>query len=247
MHIAICDDDKDCLYQLEEYLSKIKSNCMSLSWDTYVDAESFLKDYGTEKRNFDVLITDIEMGSMSGIELASKIRENNDDIIIFFLTSYTEYAIQCFRPNPLNFWTKPMSFDEVKEDIERADKILNKALRYLTIIERRGVIDINVKDILYLEKVDRKTIIYMTDGRTHETNKSITKIYMDLPDDEFIIPYQSYIVNLAYVGKVTTKEIELRGGRKYFPISRTYVNEVRKKFVKFKERKVLADEYIYNS
>ena len=99
LNIAICDDE-----QLQtEYLKNLVTEWAAQSGNstkicTYPSAESFLFEY-SEDQSFDILLLDIEMGKLSGIELAKEIRKNNSTIQIIFTTG-TRYPTKPLRHAP---------------------------------------------------------------------------------------------------------------------------------------------------
>lgn len=97
-NIAICDDEKDCINWVENYLDAFRRKYKNIKWEVFYSAEELLDYYDRHGNTFDILITDIEMNQINGVELANTIRRRDKGIIIFFLTSYTEYALQCFEP-----------------------------------------------------------------------------------------------------------------------------------------------------
>ncbi len=244
MYVAICDDENEHIIQLENCMKKLHQEFPNLRWKSFHDAESFLKEYKKSCNSFDILITDIEMGEMNGVELAMQIRDHNKNIIIFFLTSHTNYAVQCFLPEPMNFWLKPIEYSILENDMRRAAKRIETSLKYITVIEDRFPVRINYMDITYIEKIDRKTIIHTVNG-DHTTNKLISHIQSELPEDLFIRIYAGYIVNLHYILKMSAKEVFIKGTKKPLIVSRNYAGELKKRFISFKERKVLSNGYNY--
>lgn len=243
--IAICDDDEDCVIFIENYLEQFL--CIhreqEITWESFYSAEELIDYYETNGKVFDVLITDIEMKRVNGIDLANKIRTIDKNIIIFFLTSHTEYAIQCFRPEPMNFWVKPVGYDVFSEDLYRAMERINKAVRYISIMEERHMIRLNVDNIIYIEKEDRKTFIHMVNG-VHITNKLLSKLEEELPEDTFVRIYQSYIVNLAFVKILKEKNVILKDTDQTLDVGRTYSENLKQRFIEFKERKAFGNEHL---
>ena len=241
MNIAVCDDEKECVEKIETHLQKLKKTYVNLKWKLFYNAEEMLSYISLGNNTFDILITDIEMGEMNGIELASVMRKNDKNLIIFFLTSHTDYAIQCFRPEPMNFWVKPIDYNILEQDIARAAERINQSMRCITITEERYPVRLNVRDIVYIEKSDRKIVLHMTDGSTHTTNKLISHIYAELPEDVFAMSYQSFIVNLSHIKILREKELVLRETDEILPVGRTYTDNLRKRFIKYRERRAFGD------
>ena len=95
MKVAVCDDDRAIIEQIEEYIEIIHDK--SLEYEVFFCAEE-LQRYVTEQDvNFDVFILDIEMKEMSGIDFAKRLREKNVNALIIFMTSYSQYVFDVFE------------------------------------------------------------------------------------------------------------------------------------------------------
>ena len=243
--VAICDDEEEWVIRMEHYLKKFRESHKEweIKWDSFYSAEELLNYYEQNGNEVDILITDIEMKGLNGVDLANKIRSMDKNIVIFFLTSHTEYAIQCFRPEPMNFWVKPVSYNSFSEDLCRAIQRIDKAIRYISIIEERHNIRLNVDNIIYIEKEERKTLIHMING-VHITNKLLSQIEHELPAELFVRIYQSYIVNLAFVKVLKEKHIILKHTGQSLNVGRTYAENLKRRFIEYKERVAFGDEYL---
>ena len=243
--VAICDDEEEWVIRMEHYLKKFRESHKEweIKWDSFYSAEELLNYYEQNGNEVDILITDIEMKGLNGVDLANKIRSMDKNIVIFFLTSHTEYAIQCFRPEPMNFWVKPVSYNSFSEDLCRAIQRIDKAIRYISIIEERHTIRLNVDNIIYIEKEERKTLIHMING-VHITNKLLSQIEHELPAELFVRIYQSYIVNLAFVKVLKEKHIILKHTGQSLNVGRTYAENLKRRFIEYKERVAFGDEYL---
>jgi len=239
MYIAICDDEITYIEQLEEYLVRLRDIYHNLRWKVFKNAENIFEFYQRNGNKFDILITDIELDNISGVELANAIRERDKNIIIFFLTNYKEYAIQCFRAEPLNFWVKPVSYDVLCEDFKRAYSRITQSQEYIPIIENRQIKEVKYCDIIYLEKWERKTIVH-TPIYDYKTNKSLSDFQKNLDMKLFARIYQTYIINLSYVVNFSNSGVKLKGVNEMLPIGRTYLEEFKKKLIRYKERRLLG-------
>lgn len=234
MNIAICDDNCECIAYMEEYFSRIKEICKEIEYDTFTSGKDLFDHYESNGNLYDVVILDIEMKPLSGIEVAQKIRDIDTDVCIFFLTSHKEYVYDCFRSSPMNFWIKPVEYDLFKEDIKLAYKRTARSVSYLKIMENRSRIRLKCDDIIYIENKERKSFIYMVSG-IHKINKPISELIKDLDNRKFVRVYKSFIINLKYIYEIEENEIILYESNERIPISRTYKKELNDKYITFKE------------
>lgn len=234
MRIAICDNENEWVNHIEGHIDHLKKHMADLEYDVFFSGEEILKYYNTHGNIFDIVILDIELTQMSGIELAQKLRDMDSDLIIFFLTSHREYVFDCFKSEPMNFWTKPVSYEDFKEDIKRANKKIYSANQILRITEKRGKVRIKYKDIIYIENKERKSWIYTLQG-VHQTNKSLSDLMQELDNKYFVRVYTSYVVNLAYIHVMRNEELLLFNSDTVIPIGRTYKSELVERFIDFRE------------
>ena len=119
MRIAICDDEKAQRSLITKYLQEwARENGQILELSEFPDAESLLFCWEDEKR-FDLLILDIEMGALSGMELAERIRRENEDIPILFITGYETYMAQGYEVSAIQYLLKPLSKEKLFTVLER--------------------------------------------------------------------------------------------------------------------------------
>ena len=239
MYVAICDDEAAHISYIEKYLVQLKNIYPGLKWRSFDSAEKMLRFYQRNGNKFNILITDIEMDNMNGVEMANIIRSKDQNIIIFFLTSHKDYAIQCFRAEPMNFWLKPLSFDVIDADFKRAYSRIIQSQKFISIIENRQIYEVRYKDIIYLEKWERKTIVY-TKAYEYRTNKSLADFQRGLDPNVFARVSQSYIVNMQYISEISDSLLQLKEGMGNITIGRNYLADMKKKFIQYKERRLLG-------
>lgn len=135
MNIAICDDDRVIIEQIEEFLQIIHDK--SLEYEVFFCAEE-LQKYITENNvNFDVFILDIEMKEMSGIDFAKKLREKNVDSLIIFMTSHSQYVFDVFETVTFDFIQKPLTFEKKKYIRENKELFRNKEKELCVFIQKK--------------------------------------------------------------------------------------------------------------
>ena len=125
MRIAICDDEEAQRALVEKYLrewSEIHS--IALEAVAFSNAEQFLFVWEEDKL-YDLLILDIEMGKISGMDLARRIREENEEIPIIFITGYENYMAQGYEVFAMQYLLKPMYKDKLFTVLDRLQKVRN--------------------------------------------------------------------------------------------------------------------------
>ncbi len=225
LKIAVCDDEKlqtDYLSKLASQWAKIKRHSIRIF--TYPSAEAFLFDY-SEDKSFDILLLDVEMEKMSGVELAKKIRQDNHILQIIFVTGFYEYFSDGFDVSALHYLIKPASPEKLWPVLDRAAANLSGRERSILADTPDGAVRIPLADITYLESDRMQTVIHTSTGRVFRTKrKGISKFQSEL-DSAFIRIHRSFIVNLRAVSRITRTAVYVDCGAE-LPLSRGLYDEV---------------------
>lgn len=235
MRMAICDDEPLWIKSLEKHIMEFKKSHNEIDYDIFTSGEELLNQYNANGNIYDIVILDIEMKNISGIETAQIIRNMDNSVIIFFLTSYKEYVFECFRPSPMNFWVKPVSYKLFIEDMNRAYKRIEEKNLSIKIIENRKKVRIRCDDIIYIENKDRKSWIHTVTG-IHKVNKLLSDFCKDLDNNIFVRVYKSFIINLRYIHVIGESTLSLYESSETIPLSRTYKHNLINKYINLKEK-----------
>ena len=149
--IAICDDlatDRKYLSSLCEIWSR--HNCYRIQISEFTSAENFLFYYA-EKKDFDILLLDIEMGAMDGVTMARKLRQDNHTVQIIFSTGYADYISDGYEVDALHYLMKPIQEEKFFTVLDRAVTKLIKNEKFLNIISQGEMIRLPICQINYAE------------------------------------------------------------------------------------------------
>lgn len=211
MNVAICDDESQWIRMIEKHLVRFRSECSPLEWAVFRSAEELLNYVAVNGLTYDVLITDISMKKMSGIDLANKIRQEDEGIVIFFLTAYDEYIRQCFQCRPLNFWDKPIEYESFCKDMRKAIELTRRSHITFNFKMDDEYVRLEYKRILYFQTSGKKIIIHTKD-KDYECYGSF-KEYSDLwTEAGFVKLSRFYFANITYISTIKRQEIFLTDG-----------------------------------
>ena len=149
--IAICDDlatDRNYLSSLCEIWGSHNSYHIQIS--EFTSAENFLFNYA-EKKDFDILLLDIEMGAMDGVTMARKLRQDNHTVQIIFITGYADYISDGYEVDALHYLMKPLQEEKFFTVLDRAVTKLIKNEKFLNIISQGEMIRLPICQINYAE------------------------------------------------------------------------------------------------
>ena len=194
----------------------------------YSEAKSFLFDYEEEK-DFDILLLDVEMPGITGIELAKTVRQDNTTVQIVFITGFYDYFSDGFDVSALHYLIKPVDERKLFPVLDKAAGNLSYRQRSVLLATADADIKVSLADITYIE-AEKVHIIVHSVGGDYRTRISMAK-FMEQLDDTFIKVHRSFVVGLKYVKKITRTEITMQGGETV-PISRGMYDEVHAALVK---------------
>ena len=227
--VAICDDDEKQRDYVTEIVTKwAEKNHHLLEIHKYPDGNAFLFDYEQEK-DFDILLLDVEMPKMTGIELAKEVRKNNQTVQMVFITWYYEYFGEGFDVAALHYLIKPVNYEKLYPVLDKAVSNLFYRQRSVLLATSDADIKVLLSDIMYVES-DNVHVVVHTPQDEYRVRMTLGKFSKEL-DDAFYKVHRSYIVNLKFVKKIMRTEITMMNGD-LIPISRGMYDEVHTALIK---------------
>ncbi len=195
INIALCDDEITALDSLKEKVSRyMLDKNLDHSISLYLSGESLL----ASTNYFDIIFLDIKMNGISGMGAAKKLRQNDKESHLIFVTSLKEYVFDAFDVGAVNYLLKPI--DEHKL-IGTLDKIIGGIMRsadeFLLLQIGHEIKKLKLSEILYAEVLNHNVFIYTKEG-IEKYNKKIDMLETELSKDLFRC-HRSYIVNFKYV------------------------------------------------
>ena len=223
LRIAVCDDMPDFLDQIQQCILRWPDGPDRVSVDTFTDADTLITSHS--RTPFDIILLDVVMPLLSGIDAAKEIRQQDKSVKIVFLTSSPEFAVDSYRVKASNYLLKPLDAKKLYHCLEElSEDILQNAKRIL-VKGRYGFHRIALQDIEFVES-DNKYIHFFLVNKTTLTSSDPLYAYEHklLLADGFFKCNRSYIVNLYRIDSFSTKEIRMRSGYR-IPISRSFQKE----------------------
>jgi len=236
MRIAICDDEKVQRQLLDKYIKEWSSKQLQpLETVSFCDAEKFLFQW-EEDKDFDLLVLDIEMGDLNGMELAYQLRERGERVPILFVTGYETYMAQGYEVAALHYLLKPINKEKLFEVLERL-QTTQKAEKKILLQTEEGVLSIVPSDIWYVEASGHRSTLTTTTS-SYDIKNSISEIRNMLEKENtksknMIIPtHRSYLVNLQHVSSIVRSELVMDNGIR-IPVSRGSAKAVNAAFIQY--------------
>ena len=222
MRVAICDGDRESCAQLGHLIQGQEPECEIVY---FYSVRQFLEN----GQHYDILLLDIQMEEMRGMEVARALRISGDDTLLIFVTAGKEYAAEAFEVSAFHYLLKPIQPEKFRSifknaclEVRRQEESRGSQLFFQT---RARNFTIQKKEILYIESEKRKVEI-------HTLRENIT-IYATMKHMEqqlgkgFYRCHRGYLVNMAYVAGYGTGIIRLKNGENIYLAREKYSDFVR--------------------
>lgn len=232
--LAICEDDGTIREKLSSLCHDIlQEDGIEHEITAFSSAEELEKLLLAETAPFDLLLLDIQMEGMTGMELAKSLRRRGDRVSILFVTGCEDYLPEGYDVQPIHFLLKPVSREALAGAL-RTDWRLNH--RPKTAVLRIGgkTVSLPLAEIRYIESYNHNIVIHQASGNRSYL-LSLSEAEKQLPPGQFCRCHNSYLVNMEYVEEISRKELSLRGGIR-LPIGRAYYKSLQSAFIRFMNR-----------
>ena len=220
IRIAICDDSELFLQQTKLLIDNWSCSVgHDIATHLFEDGDALI--HAHEKNPFDIILLDVIMPLITGIDTAKEIRKKDGSVKIVFLTSSPDFALDSYIVKASNYLIKPVDadklficLDELTEEIQRAAKCI--IIKGIDATHR-----VNLSDIEHIEAQRKHVVFFLKNKRTIETIETLYTYENTLTlDDGFFKCHRSYIVNIHHIDNYSHSEIVMRSGN-HIPISRS--------------------------
>lgn len=235
MNIAICDDSEtDALAAKEVIRNALTELHVQADIDHFLSAEEIESKLLKHNEHLDVLILDIDMPEVSGLQLAEKLRAGNLNLIIIFLSNHEEFVFKAIEFQPFRYIRKIKLKTEMPLAIRAAVRIIDIQKDKQVILETDdGEMKVMMSEIMYFEtdKRKRKLSVHMTNNKTLLVNKTISELQNILDHERYIMIHRSCVVNADYIKNIDNNVLVLDNDEQLL-ISRPRNKEVKQKLLK---------------
>ena len=228
--IAI-DDEPLALRQITGYISKIPYLELSATFNNAIDAQQRLTEEPA-----DLIFADINMPDLNGVDF---VRALPDRPMVIFTTAYSEYAVEGFKLDAVDYLLKPFSFADFSRSAAKANSLYElrqnrrsepqetaseatpRDKEYISVKADYKVSLVRIAEIIYLESEGEYVRMHLTDGSTITTLFRLKNMETALPAESFMRVHRSYIVNLRVIKAYVKGRIFL-SDNEYIPIGENY-------------------------
>lgn len=230
MRIAICDDD---LLDLESEYNTINTVLREKGFRYSIDKFSSPRQLLETDASYDIVFLDVEMDDLNGIKTAERLRSNNKECLIFFVTNHEAYLDDAFNQHAFRFWTKPIDRRKLIYGIESAIKEIRSFRQSVTVNVNGTQKNILLKNIVYVYMENKRLHVVTIKGDliTDDTYKNIYEQLRHFKN--FSEPCRGYCVNFNYITNYIHDSLICKYGTVVYKldISRRKYNSFHKSFI----------------
>lgn len=222
--VVICDDEVRILKEMKAYVERIFRQS-AYQGEVIAISDSAKLAERLETAQIDILLLDIDMPHINGMELAGAILEKRLPILLIFVTGKESLVYDSFQYQPFSFIRKSMYEKELEDTLLRA---IRKLLSRDTIALRQGGVymRLDLSDILYLE-ADGNYVKIVTEKETVRHRETLSHMEQQLDGKGFIRIHKGFLVNEQAVFRLLSDKVALTNGEE-LPIGRKSREETRK-------------------
>lgn len=233
IRIAICDDDQTAV-SLHANIARNSLQACGIGNEiiTYTQSSNLLYDIVEDNLFYDLILLDIEMPGVSGMEIPVQIKPCLPNVKIIFVTSHIEYAIDAFELSIFRYVPKRNLEKRLVTAITDAAKLIELEAGQEYIIQTNSRMEkIPFKEIFYIQRDGKNASIVSSSG-VSKVRKSLQQVYDELDAQEFIFIDRGCIVNIIQVMKISGGMAVLKNGEQ-LPISRSHLQEVKRQINRY--------------
>ncbi len=222
MKCLIVDDDEMIVATLKHYVEQTESLELAESFTDSVEAINYLQ----ANNNVDILLLDIEMPELSGLELLDVLDQQKPHVIL--VTSKPEYAVKAFEYDVLDYLLKPIQYPRFLKAI---NKCIDKGKNVITRVHPNDEFEVHIKsdlkhvrinltNVFYIEAMADYVMFVMKNGNKHMVHATMKSLEVKLPDSIFTRVHRSFIVNMKQIDSAENNIVNTGGAA--IPIGASY-------------------------
>ena len=228
MKISICDDERKIL---EEIASFVERKFPSARIKSYSDGTSFISS-GEERP--DVLLIDIDMPGMSGMDVAAALALEKAQSLIVFVTAHDELVYDSFKYHPFAFVRKKFLEEELRNVLTDCEKEIEGRSKRFIFQNASNMVNLAQSEILYFEGQANYLAIHTT-GSQYRMRSTMSAVEDELKNNGFLRIHKGFLVNLEQIKILKSEELELDNGE-ILPIGKSYSESAKKSILRFMRR-----------
>ena len=230
MIIGICEDNEAIREELRQEIAEQQTGIMTQLYE-FASGEAML----SSGLAFDLVFLDIELnGAMTGLELGQQLQNKLPDLILVFVSGYTQYISSALRLHTFQFLLKPLDKQLFQEEFVRCVNQYRKAHAIFKINQGGEIIEVEIRDIVYIESDKHKLMVHLRSGKVYEMYGKISEQEELLSAYRFARIHKSFLVNCKYIKKFQDEQVQVAYAPKemvaQLPVSRRFRGKAKEQY-----------------
>lgn len=216
--VAIVEDDKKSADLLKQYVLRYAEDKQEkLKVKYFENGLNFVSEY---QADCDVVLMDIEMPHLNGLDTAKKLRELDSQVPLIFITNMAQYAIYGYEVQALDFMVKPIEYFNFSLKLDKAVRICKKLHSSMIYVPSDlGMVRLELEELIFIESVKHYLYLHTTKG-SFRIRSTMGDFMSKLPEEKFACCSKSFCVNMGWVSNFRTNSVVVNGEE--LNISRSY-------------------------
>lgn len=229
--IAVCDHEPIFLAQISDMtldiLSSMGEPCEIWKYTSATELKNALQK---APKTYDILILDIMLGEVNGVDFAECLRTAGNSVPVIFISSSEKFVFDAYAAEPVGYVLKPIGRQKLEEALNRALRHL--APKAIVIDTPTTTVSMPVQEITYIEVVNKELLIHLEDGTVTRIYKALSAIKEVLPKELFVQCHRCYIVSLQAIRSIRRFEITLKN-HETIPVSKYSYKDVQEQLQQY--------------
>jgi DNA-binding LytR/AlgR family response regulator len=212
VRLAVCDDETQCIDSISRMIAQWSVSCgMPIQIRCFDNGDALLSSIRCEKT--DVILLDIMMPLLNGMDTAREIRGFDKAAKIIFLTSSTEFALESYSVKASGYLIKPVSYERLADVLGDCTTAMHEEPGHLLLKSAYGYHKIYLHDIEYIEAQNKRVVFFLKAGQPIAIAEPLYRFEDKLlTKDGFYKCHRSYIVSMTCVDSFSSSEIRMKSG-----------------------------------
>lgn len=236
LKIAICDDDISELSNITSIIGEYEAlhrNKIQVRFTAFHSAVDLIAAMESGQQ-YDLVLLDIMMPFMNGMDAAKEIRQSNKDVKIIFMTSSSEFAVESYSVDAYYYALKPIWKEKLFVLLDKvvSETVIQTGTSFL-IKSKKGLTRIYLNRLEYAEVIGKTIVYYLTDGSVIEAVGSMQTLEKELLlNPGYIKTHRSYIINMEQIDTIRQREVIMQS-HAVVPLTKTSYQTVKSAYITF--------------
>lgn len=226
MRIYLCDDE---LKMQEELLGRVKKLLPDAVTEVFSSGEQLLEQL--ERQECDLLLLDIDMPELNGMEVASRLAGLPQKPLLVFVTGHDELVYESFQYHPFGFVRKQFLDAELERMLSDCGAELEQTKRHFNFRMEGKEVCLLLSELLYFESEGNYVRVY-TNTAEYRFRSTIAAVEASLGKEGFLRLHKGFLVNQSAIRLFGAEAVELTDGRT-LPVGKTYAEEAKQQFMRY--------------